>query len=90
MGDNVVGDGALTFFVEAEGVAEARLQHDQAKRWLRGKSLDAGLALLDSTWQSGQLPVAALPEVEVWPDWADNRFPWLLWRIQVVEHEKHE
>ena len=90
MGDNVVGDGALTFFVEAEGVAEAQLQHDQAKRWLRGKSLDAGIALLDSNWQNGQLPVAVMPEVEVWPDWADNRFPWLLWRIQVVENEKNE
>jgi hypothetical protein len=85
MGDNVIGDGTLTFFVEVEGMAEARLQHDQVKRWLRGKSFEQGMALLDAAWQNGELPAAALPEVEIWPDWATGRFPWLIWRIQVVE-----
>ncbi len=88
MGDNVIGDGTLTFFVEVQGEVEARLQHDRVKRWLRGKSLDEGLALLDSNRQSGQLPVAMTPEVETWPDWASNRFPWLVWRIQVTESER--
>jgi hypothetical protein len=89
MGDNVIGDGTLTFFVEVEGTAEARLQHDQVKRWLRGKSFEQGLTLLDAAWQSGELPAAALPQVEVWPDWASGRFPWLIWRIQVVEDSSH-
>ena len=85
MGDNVVGDGTLDFYVEAEGQAEARLRHDQVKRWLRGKSFEEGMGLLDATWQSGALPVADLPEVQVWPDWAAGRFPWLIWRIEVAE-----
>jgi hypothetical protein len=85
MGDNVIGDGTLTFFVEVEGVVEARLQHDRVKRWLRARPFDEGMALLDAAWQSGELPAAALPEVEIWPDWATGRFPWLIWRIQVVE-----
>jgi hypothetical protein len=85
MGDNVIGDGTLTFFVEAEGVAEARVQHDQVKQWLRGKPREDGLALLQTAWQTNQLPVADVPEVELWPAWADNRFPWLIWRIQVVD-----
>jgi hypothetical protein len=87
MGDNVIGDGTLTFFVEVKGVVKARLQNDRVKRWLRGKSLDAGMALLDANRQSGHFPVAATPEAEIWPDWSANRFPWLLWRIQVVESE---
>jgi len=87
MGDNVVGDGTLTFFVEAEGVAEARLQHDQVRRWLRGKPYQEGLALLDSAWQSSELPVTDLPQVQIRPEWAADRFPWLMWRIQVVETE---
>jgi hypothetical protein len=85
MGDNVIGDGTLTFFVETEGVAEATLEHDQVKRWLRGKPLEDGLALLKSASQSNELPIAGFPEVRIWPDWAANRFPWLMWRIQVVE-----
>jgi hypothetical protein len=85
MGDNVIGEGTLTFFVEVEGQAEARLQHDQVKRWLRGKSFEEGVALLNSAWQSGELPVVAPPEVVVWPNWAADRFPWLIWRIQVIE-----
>jgi hypothetical protein len=87
MGDNVIGEGTLTFFVEAEGMAEARLQHDQVRRWLRGKPYQEGLALLDSAWQSSELPVVDLPEVQIQPEWAADRFPWLLWRIQVVEAE---
>lgn len=85
MGDNIIGDGTLTFFIEVQGVAEARLQHDKVKRWLRGKPFEEGLALLDSAWQSGELPVAALPEVQLWPSWAADRFPRLMWRIQVLE-----
>jgi hypothetical protein len=85
MGDNVIGDGTLTFFVEVEGLAEARLQHDPVKRWLRGTPCEEGMALLEAAWRSGALPVTALPEVEIWPDWATGRFPWLIWRIQVVE-----
>jgi hypothetical protein len=87
MGDNVIGEGTLTFFVEAEGMAEARLQHDQVRRWLRGKPYQEGLALLDSAWQSSELPVTDLPKVQIQPEWAADRFPWLLWRIQVVEAE---
>jgi hypothetical protein len=85
MGDNVVGDGTLDFYVEAEGQAEARLHYDQVKRWLRGKPFEEGMELLDATWQSGALPVADLPEVQIWPDWAAGRFPWLIWRIEVAE-----
>lgn len=85
MGDNVIGEGTLTFFVEAEGVAEARLQQDEVKQWLRGKTLEEGLSLLRSAWQNRTLPVAHLPDVEIWPDWAAKRFPRLIWRIQVVE-----
>jgi hypothetical protein len=85
MGDNIIGDGTLTFFIEVQGVAEARLQHDEVKRWLQGKPFEEGLALLDSAWQSGELPVAALPEVQLWPSWAADRFPRLMWRIQVLE-----
>jgi hypothetical protein len=85
MGDNVIGDGTLTFFVEVEGRAEARLQHDQVKQWLRGKPREEGLALLRTAWQNSELPVADLPEVELWPGWASERFPWLIWRIQVVD-----
>jgi hypothetical protein len=88
MGDNVIGDGTLTFFVEVQGEIEAQVQHEQVKRWLRGKSLDEGLELLDSNRHNGLLPIAAAPEVETWPDWASNRFPWLVWRIQVAESEK--
>lgn len=87
MGDNVIGDGTLTFFVEVEGLAEARLQHDQVKLWLRGKPFEEGLALLDSAQQSGDLPIAAPPEVQIWPNWAADRFPWLIWRMQVIEGE---
>jgi hypothetical protein len=87
MGDNVIGEGTLTFFVEAEGMAEARLQHDQVRRWLRGKPYQEGLALLDSAWQSSELPVTDLPKVQIQRVWAADRFPWLLWRIQVVEAE---
>jgi hypothetical protein len=85
MGDNVVGEGTLTFFVEADGVAEASLEHDQVKHWLRGKSTEDGLALLSTAWQKNELHVAELPQVEIWPDWAAGRFPWLIWRIQVAE-----
>jgi len=88
MGDNVIGDGTLTFFVEVQGEIEARVPHEQVKRWLRGKSLDEGLALLDSNRHNGQLPIATAPEVETWPDWASSRFPWLVWRIQVAESEQ--
>ncbi len=84
MGDNVIGDGTLTFFVEAEGVARARLQPDQVKQWLRGKPSEEGIALLESAWQRNELLVSDLPEVRIWPDWATGRFPWLIWRIQVV------
>jgi hypothetical protein len=90
MGDNVIGDGTLTFFVEAEGVAEARLQHDQVKRWLRGKTLEEGVALLQTAQQRQELPIIDLPEIEAWPSWAADRFPWLIWRIQVVEREAVE
>lgn len=85
MGDNVIGDGTLTFFVETEGIAEARLQHDRLKRWLRGKPFDEGLALLDEVRQTDALRVAERPQVEIWPGWASDRFPWLIWRIQVIE-----
>lgn len=85
MGDNVIGEGTLTFFVEAEGLAEATLQPDQVRHWLRGKPSEEGLALLSSAWKTNELPVKDFPEVEIWPDWATSRFPWLLWRIDVVE-----
>lgn len=87
MGDNVIGDGTLTFFVEAEGIAEANLEHDRVKSWLRGKPYDEGLALLNSAIQNEELPLAESPEIEIWPSWAADRFPWLFWRIQVVEEE---
>jgi hypothetical protein len=63
------------------------VQHDQVRRWLRGKPYQEGLALLDSAWQSSELPVTDLPKVQIQPEWAADRFPWLLWRIQVVEAE---
>jgi hypothetical protein len=85
MGDNVIGDGTLTFFVEVEGRAKAHLQLDQVKQWLRGRPREEGLSLLRMAWQNSELPVSDLPEVELWPDWASERFPWLLWRIQVVD-----
>jgi hypothetical protein len=85
MGDNVIGDGTLTFFVEAEGSAEANLQPNDVKRWLRGKPSEEGLALLDSAWKSNELLVKDFPDVEIRPEWANDRFPWLLWRIDVVE-----
>ena len=85
MGDNVLGDGTLTFFVEVEGLAEAQLRHDQVKRWLRGKSLEEGVTLLATARQSGELPVSEQPEVQIWPTWAADRFPRLIWRIQVAE-----
>jgi hypothetical protein len=85
MGDNVIGEGTLTFFVEAEGLAEATLQPDQVRHWLRGKPSEEGLALLSSAWKTNELRVKDFPEVEIWPDWATSRFPWLLWRIDVVE-----
>jgi len=85
MGDNVLGDGTLTFFVEAEGLAEAQLPHEQVKRWLRGKPYAEGVAALEIAWQNQTLPVAQLPEIELGPAWAQDRFPWLLWRIQVLE-----
>jgi hypothetical protein len=85
MGDNVIGNGTLTFFVEAEGQIEAQLEHLEIKRQLRGKSFDEGMALMRSAWQAEELPVASLPEVQIWPDWASDRFPWLIWRIDVKE-----
>ncbi len=90
MGDNVLGDGTLTFFVEAEGVAEAQLPHEQVKRWLRGKPYAEGVAALEIAWQDQTLPVAQRPEIELGPDWAQDRFPWLLWRIQVLEAKPDE
>lgn len=85
MGDNVIGDGTLTFFVDAEGVAEAELEPDQVKRALRGKPFEEGMASLATAWQSQELPVEDLPTVEIRPDWAADRFPWLIWRIQIDE-----
>jgi hypothetical protein len=85
MADNVLGDGTLTFFVETEGVVQARLQHEEVKRLLRGKPFEDGLALLNQAWHTESLPVADRPDVEIWPEWAAGRFPWLIWRIQVVE-----
>jgi hypothetical protein len=90
MGDNVLGDGTLTFFVETKGWAEARLRHDEVKQWLRGKRYTDGIGILDAAWRSDRLPVAERPQAEVWPEWADDRFPWLIWRIEVVEAETAE
>jgi hypothetical protein len=85
MGDNVIGVGTLTFFVEANGLAEAVLEPDQLKRWLRGRPYEEGVAMLDSAWRSKELPLKNPPDVQIQPTWADDRFPWLVWRIQVEE-----
>lgn len=87
MGDNVIGDGTLTFFVTAEGASEAMLEHNEVKQWLRGKTIEDGSALLSAARQSQELPVSRDPQVEIWPDWAAGRFPWLIWRIEVAELE---
>jgi hypothetical protein len=85
MGDNVLGDGTLTFFVEADGIAEAQVQGEELIRQVRGKPVDEGMTLLRTARQNNELLIADLPTVEIWPDWASGRFPWLAWRIQVVE-----
>jgi hypothetical protein len=85
MGDNVLGDGTLTFFVEVEGVAEAQVRHDQVKRSLQGKRFEEGLTLLAVARRSGELPVSEEPEVQIWPTWAADRFPRLIWRIEIAE-----
>lgn len=85
MGDNVLGDGTLTFFVEAEGIAEAQLPRDQVRRWVRGRPYEEGMSILEAAWRDQRLPVTQMPAVELWPNWARNRFPWLVWRIQVVK-----
>jgi hypothetical protein len=85
MGDNVIGAGTLTFFVEANGLAEAVLEPDQLKRLLRGRPYEEGVAMLDSAWRSKELPLKNPPDVQIQPTWADDRFPWLVWRIQVEE-----
>jgi hypothetical protein len=87
MGDNVIGEGTLTFFVTAEGVSEAQLEHNAVKQWLRGKTTEDGVALLSAARESDELPVSRDPLVEIWPDWAAERFPWLIWRIEVSETE---
>jgi hypothetical protein len=85
MGDNIIGDGTLTFFVETEGVAEAQVQSQEMKSMLRGLSYAEGESLLTDAWRSGELAVAEPPNVEIWPEWSADRFPWLIWRIQVIE-----
>jgi hypothetical protein len=85
MGDNIIGDGTLTFFVETDGVAEAQVQSQEMKSMLRGLSYAEGDALLTDAWRSGELAVAEPPDVEIWPEWSADRFPWLIWRIQVIE-----
>jgi hypothetical protein len=85
MGDNVLGDGTLTFFVTADGMFRAKLDHNIVKQWLRGKTADDGLVLLRTAQESEELPVSEDPEIEIWPDWAVGRFPWLIWRIEVAE-----
>jgi hypothetical protein len=87
MGDNIIGDGTLTFFVEVEGVVEARPEYTRVKTQLQGKPFEEGMTLLDAAWQRGELPVAAPPQAEIWPTWAEGRFPWLIWRIEVVEQD---
>ena len=90
MGDNVIGDGTLTFFVEAEGIVEARPEYERVKTQLQGKPFQEGMALLDAAWQRGELPITAPPEAEIWPTWAEGRFPWLIWRIEIVEQDSTE
>jgi hypothetical protein len=85
MGDNVLGNGTLTFFVEADGVAEARVQGDELVRRVRGKPVEEGMTLLSTAQRDDDLLIADVPEVEIWPEWASGRFPWLAWRIEVVE-----
>ena len=85
MGDNVIGEGTLSFYVDAAGVAEARLEHDQVKQWLRGKPYEEGIALLNAALENRDLPVTELPKIQIWPEWAAKRFPSLIWRMQVVE-----
>ena len=85
MGDNVIGEGTLTFYVDVEGVAEARLEHDQVKEWVRGKPYEEGIAQLNAAMVNQDLPVTELPKVKIWPGWAAKRFPSLIWRMQVVE-----
>jgi hypothetical protein len=58
MGDNVIGDGTLTFFVEAEGSAEAELVADLSRKaWhhspLPGRARSCRLRIC-RPWRSGQ------------------------------------
>jgi hypothetical protein len=83
MGDNILGEGTLTFFVEARGVATADLDTTEIKKRIRGKPLEQALAHLETDLQTGALPAADMPTVEIWPSWAQDRLPWLVWRIEV-------
>ncbi len=83
MGDNILGEGTLTFFVEAQGVATAELDATEIKKRVRGKPLEEALADLETDLKTGTLPAADVPTVEIWPSWAEDRLPWLVWRIEV-------
>lgn len=83
MGDNILGEGTLTFFVEAQGVATADLDTAQIKKAIRGKSLEDALARLEIDLRTGALPAREMPAIEIWPGWAADRLPWLVWRIEI-------
>ena len=76
VGDNVLGDGVLTFFVTAQGVAAADLDLVAVREAVRGRPLAEAQIELQTSF-----PLAAPPQVTLWPDWMD-RMPWLTWRIE--------
>ena len=78
---------AREHFRTARRLDPARPEYERVKTQLQGKPFQEGMALLDAAWQRGELPITAPPEAEIWPTWAEGRFPWLIWRIEIVEQD---
>jgi hypothetical protein len=66
-----VGPGLYTFFVTAQGYADAALNTDEAVSLVRGQRLADAQALLTS-----EFPLAQEPQITLWPEWP-TRLQWL-------------